>query len=44
VTAPRFSRTAWDGKTRRLGVNARLFGDFDATAAPVTVIDGKNFW
>ncbi|MES2508655.1 MAG: GFA family protein [Pseudomonadota bacterium] len=34
----------WDGKTRRIGVNARLFDDFDAAAAPVTVIDGKNRW
>lgn len=30
----------WDGTTRRIGVNARLFHDFDAAAAPVTVIDG----
>jgi hypothetical protein len=35
---------SWDGKTRRLGINARLFDDFDAAAAPVTVIDGKNLW
>lgn len=35
---------SWDGKTRRIGVNARLFDDFDAAAAPVTVIDGKNLW
>ena len=34
----------WDGKTRRVGVNARLFDDFDAAVAPVTVIDGKNLW
>jgi len=34
----------WDGKTRRIGVNARLFQDFDAAEAPVTVIDGKNLW
>src|SRR5882724_7675008 len=34
----------WDGKTRRLGVNARLFDNFDAAEAPVTVIDGKNLW
>jgi hypothetical protein len=34
----------WDGKTRRLGVNARLFDGFDAAEAPVTVIDGKNLW
>jgi hypothetical protein len=25
-------------------VNARLFDNFDAAEAPVTVIDGKNLW
>jgi hypothetical protein len=34
----------WDGTTRRIGVNARLFDNFDAATAPVTVIDGKNLW
>ena len=34
----------WDGKTRRIGVHARLFDNFDAAAAPVHVIDGKNLW
>ncbi|KAF0811315.1 hypothetical protein IGB42_04210 [Andreprevotia sp. IGB-42] len=34
----------WDGKTRRIAVNARLFDEFDAAEAPVTVIDGKNLW
>ncbi len=34
----------WDGKTRRIGVNARLFDGFDAASAPVEVIDGKNLW
>jgi hypothetical protein len=34
----------WDGKTRRVGVNARLFDNFDAAEAPVSVIDGKNLW
>ena len=34
----------WDGATRRIGVNARLFDDFDAASAPVQVIDGKNLW
>ena len=34
----------WDGSTRRIGVNARLFDNFDAEAAPVTVIDGKHLW
>jgi hypothetical protein len=35
---------SWDGITRRIGVNARLFDDFDAAEAPVEVIDGKNLW
>lgn len=35
---------SWDRQTRRVGVNARLFDDFDAAAASVTVIDGKNLW
>lgn len=34
----------WDGKTRRIGVNARLFDDFEAADWPVTVIDAKNLW
>ena len=34
----------WDGKTRRIGVNARLLDNFDAADWPVTVIDGKNLW
>ena len=35
---------SWDGKTRRIGVNARLFDDFDAEEWPHTVIDGRNLW
>jgi hypothetical protein len=35
---------SWDGKTRRIGVNARLFDNFVAADAPVQVIDGKNLW
>ncbi|WP_367850114.1 GFA family protein [Rhodoferax sp. WC2427] len=35
---------SWDQTTRRIGVNARLFDHFDAAAAPVVVIDGKNLW
>lgn len=34
----------WDGSSRRIGVNARLFDDFDAALAAVTVIDGKHLW
>lgn len=35
---------SWDKVSRRIGVNARLFDDFNAAEAPVTVIDGKNLW
>jgi hypothetical protein len=28
----------------KVGVNARLFDDFDLDAVPVTVIDGKTLW
>lgn len=35
---------SWDGQTRRIGVNARLFDDFDAAAADIIVIDGKHLW
>ena len=43
--SPAFERNgSWDGKTRRIGVNARLFDDYDAATAPVEVIDGKHLW
>ncbi len=35
---------SWDKHTRRLGVNARLFDNFDAATASVDVIDGKHLW
>ena len=35
---------SWDGHTRRIGVNARLFDGFDAAQAAVIAIDGKNLW
>ena len=35
---------SWDKHTRRIGVNARLFDNFDTVDAPVVVIDGKNLW
>jgi hypothetical protein len=35
---------SWDKHTRRLGVNARLFDNFDAAEACIEVIDGKNLW
>jgi hypothetical protein len=34
----------WDGSTRRICVNARLFDNFDAALAPSVVIDGKHLW
>jgi hypothetical protein len=35
---------SWDGVTRRIVVNARLFDDFDAATAELFVIDGKHLW
>ena len=35
---------SWDGTTRRIGVNARLFDDFAAAQARIVVIDGKHLW
>ena len=43
--SPEFQRDgSWDGKTRRIGVNARLIDDLDAATADVEVVDGKNLW
>jgi len=33
---------SWDSKRRVIAVNARLFDDFDAAQAEVTVVDGKS--
>ena len=35
---------SWDGKTRRIAINARLLDDFEAADWPVKVIDGKTLW
>ncbi len=35
---------SWDQHTRRIGVNARLFDNFDAATARTEVIDGKHLW
>jgi len=35
---------SWDQVTRRIGVNARLFDDYDAATQKIVVIDGKNLW
>ena len=43
--SPDFQRDgSWDGKTRRIAVNARLLDDFGAADRPVTVIDGEHLW
>jgi len=43
--SPAFERDgSWDGKTRRIALNARLIDDFEAADWPATVIDGKNLW
>lgn len=43
--SPAFERDgSWDGKTRRIGLNARLIDDFEAADWPVEVIDGKHLW
>jgi hypothetical protein len=45
LDSPAFERDgSWDKKTRRIGVNARLFDNFDAAEAPVSVIDGRHLW
>ncbi len=45
ANSPDFQRDgSWDGKTRRIAINARLFDDFEAADWPVTVIDGKHLW
>ena len=43
--SPAFAKDgSWDGTTRRICVNARLFDDFEAADWPMTVIDGKHLW
>lgn len=43
--SPAFGRDgSWDGQTRRIGVNARLFDGYDAQQAEVEVIDGRHLW
>ena len=43
--SPDFKPNAiWDGKTRRVGVTARVFHKFDAAAPQLEVIAGKNLW
>jgi len=42
--SPDWSKGMPDFTNPRIGINARLFDDFDLTKVPVTVIDGKNLW
>jgi hypothetical protein len=42
--SPDFSSGKPDFDNPRIGVNARLFDDFDLAAVPVETIDGKNLW
>ena len=42
--SPDWSTGKPDFDNPKVGVNARLFDDFDLDAVPVTVIDGKNLW
>jgi hypothetical protein len=45
IDSPAFQKDhSWDGKTRRIAINARLLNDFDAADYPVSVLDGKNLW
>jgi hypothetical protein len=42
--APDWSTGKSDFDKMKIGVNAWLFDDFETSAVPVTVIDGKNLW
>jgi hypothetical protein len=42
--SPDWSTGKPDFDNPRIGVNARIFDDFDLDGVPVTVIDGKNLW
>ena len=42
--SPDWSTGKPDFDNPKVGINARLFDDFDLDAVPVTVIDGKNLW
>ena len=42
--APDWSTGKPDFDNPRIGVNARLFDDFDLDAVEVVTIDGKNLW
>jgi hypothetical protein len=42
--SPDWSTGKPDFDNPKIGINARLFDDFDLDAVPVAVIDGKNLW
>ena len=42
--SPDWSTGKPDFDNPKVGVNARLFDEFDLDAVPVTIIDGKNLW
>ena len=42
--SPDWSTGKADFSKLKVGVNARLFDDFDLDAVPVVVVDGKNQW
>jgi hypothetical protein len=44
TVSPDFSTGKPDFEHPKVGVNARLFDDFDLDAVPVQVIDGRNLW
>jgi hypothetical protein len=44
TVSPDWSTGKADFDNPRIGVNARIFDDFDLDAVPVNVIDGKNLW
>jgi hypothetical protein len=42
--SPDWSTGKPDFDNPKVGVNSRLFDDFDLDAVPVTIIDGRNLW
>jgi hypothetical protein len=42
--SPDWSKGEPDFDHPKIGVNARIFDNFDIDAVPVEVIDGKNLW
>jgi hypothetical protein len=42
--ARRWAKLCVMAESPKVGANARLFGDYDLDAVPVSVIDGKNLW